>query len=174
MNDMVIDTNIILVANDQHPNVSPECVIKCVLALQMVMCSQRLALDDGFLILREYQNKTQPKKGNRPGDAFVKWALNNLSNTKHVSQVPLVEQKDRGFESFPDDTDLTSFDVSDRKFVAVSAAHGNKPPISQATDSKWLNWAAALKRNGIEVDFLCGTDIKEFHKKKSKLKPQHL
>lgn len=162
----VIDTNVILVANGQHLKVSPVCVTNCALALQSLMKSGKLALDDGFLILLEYQNKTQPKKGNQLGDAFVKWALNNRCNRKHVELVPLRKHDERGFESFPDDPKLVNFDPPDRKFVAVSGAHPKKPPISQAADSKWLDWAPALQRHGIKVDFLCPTDIQRFHKKK--------
>lgn len=166
MSVTVIDTNVILVANGQHQEVSPECVKACVLALQNVMRSGKLALDDRFLILLEYQNKTQPKKGNQPGDAFVKWALRNCCNTKSVDQVTLLKHNKRGFESFPDDPDLENFDAPDRKFVAVSRAHPNQPSIAQAADSKWLDWAPALKRYGVSVDFLCQSDIQRFHKNK--------
>lgn len=166
MSVLVIDTNIILVANGQHSEVSPSCVINCVLALQEVIRSRKLVLDESFLILQEYLNKTQPKKGNRPGDAFVKWALNNRSNSKHVETVTLVKHNERGFESFPDEPELANFDVADRKFVAVSAAHFDKPSISQATDSKWLEWAPALGRCGIKVNFLCELDVQKFRKKK--------
>ncbi len=166
MSAMVVDTNVVLVANGQHADVSPECVSACVVALQSVMRSGKLVLDDGFQILLEYQNKTQPKKGNRPGDAFVKWALNNRSNDRVVMGVPLVAHEKRGFESFPDDAELVNFDAPDRKFVAVSAAHCDKPPIAQAADSKWLDWAPALQRHGVNVEFLCPTDIQRFHENK--------
>ena len=162
----VVDTNVILVANRQHPDVSPECVTNCALALQSVMKSGKLALDERFRILGEYLNKTQPKKGNGPGDAFVKWALRNSSNAKWVDQVDLQAHDVRGFESFPEDPDLANFDAPDRKFVAVSGAHPGKPPIAQAVDSKWLDWAPALQRHGIEVAFLCPADIQRFHEKK--------
>jgi hypothetical protein len=160
------DTNVVLVANGQHADVSPECVSACALALQTVMRSGMLVLDDSFRILLEYQNKTQPKKGNRPGDAFVKWALNNRSNASLVTEVPLEVHEERGFKSFPDDAELVNFDAPDRKFVAVSAAHCDKPPIAQAADSKWLDWAPALLRHGINVEFLCLADIQRFHEHK--------
>lgn len=166
MSVTVVDTNVVLVANGQHADVSLECVKTCVLTLQSIMRTGKLALDEGFLILHEYQNKTQPKKGNRPGDAFVKWALNNRCNAKKVDQVPLLEHPERGFESFPDDADLVSFDSPDRKFVSVSGAHPDKPSIAQAADSKWLDWAPALHRHGIEVNFLCQADIQRFHENK--------
>ncbi|MCU7933870.1 MAG: hypothetical protein KZQ99_03195 [Candidatus Thiodiazotropha sp. (ex Dulcina madagascariensis)] len=163
MSVAVVDTNVVLVANGQHKDVSPDCVSFCARELQDIMRSGKLALDDGFLILLEYQNKTQSKKGNRPGDAFVKWALKNRCNVGKVDQVTLQEHEKRGFESFPDDIDLEDFDESDRMFVSVSGAHPEKPSIAQAVDSKWLDWAPVLKRYGIEVKFLCMTDIQQFH-----------
>lgn len=166
MSVAVVDTNVVLVANGQHQDISPECVKNCALVLEDIMKNGRLALDDSFRILLEYQNKTQPKKGNRPGDAFIKWALNNRCNEKRIDQVTLLEDDKRGFESFPDDPDLKNFDAPDRKFVAVSGAHPDKPPIAQAADSKWLDWAPALQRHGIKVDFLCKTDIQQFHENK--------
>ena len=72
MSALVVDTNVVLVANGQHPDISPDCVAACALKLQAIMQSGKLALDDCFRILGEYQNKTTPKNGNRPGDAFVK------------------------------------------------------------------------------------------------------
>lgn len=166
MNSMVVDTNVVLVANGQHADVSPECVSACAEALQRIMRTGKLVLDDNFQILLEYQNKTQPKKGNRPGDAFVKWALNNRCKANWVTEVPLKKHEQRGFESFPDDQELVNFDAPDRKFVAVSAAHPDRPPIAQAADSKWLDWAPALQRHGVQVEFLCSADIKRFHENK--------
>lgn len=162
----VVDTNVILVANGQHKDVAPECVAACAQALENIMKSGKLVLDDRFRILSEYLNKTQPKKGKGPGDAFIKWALNNSHNTKKVDQVVLQEHDERGFASFPDHPDLLNFDAPDRKFVAVSGAHPGKPSIAQAADSKWLDWAPALLQHGIEVNFLCQSDVQRFHEKK--------
>ena len=163
----IVDTNVILVANGQHDDVGPPCVAACALKLQSIMAGGRIALDQDFEILLEYQNKTTPKKGNRPGDAFVKWALQNNANATKCDRIELHSHPDRGYKSFPDDERLSKFDPPDRKFVAVAAAHKNHPPILQAADSKWLGWAPALSDHGIEVDFLCPGDIQRFHDKKS-------
>lgn len=167
MNAVVVDTNVVLVANGQHQGVSVDCVARCAKTLQAIMMDGKLALDDCFRILREYQNKTTPKTGNRPGDAFVKWALRNNANSRRVDQVPLREHAIRGFDSFPDDAALVTFDPTDRKFVAVACAHPHKPPILQAADSKWLDWAEPLKRCGIAVEFICQDDIARFYANKS-------
>jgi len=50
---------------------------------------------------------------------------------------------------------LEVFDKSDHKFVAAANAHPAKPPILQATDSKWWGWKDALMEVGITVQFLC-------------------
>ena len=166
MNAVVVDTNVILVANGQHEDVSQACVAECALKLQTIMQRGRLALDDCFRILQEYQNKTTPKTGNRPGDAFVKWALQNRANPRRVHQVSLKEHAVRGFDTFPDDVDLENFDPSDRKFVAVACGDPHKPPILEAADSKWLAWAEPLRRCGITVEFICQDDIARFHGRK--------
>jgi hypothetical protein len=168
VSDVVVDTNVVLVANGQHGDVSPDCVATCAKRLQAVMQKGKLALDDGFLILSEYQNKTKSKVGKGSGDAFVKWALQNNANPHRVERVALLEHAGRGFASFPNDAALANFDPSGRKFVAVAAAHPQKPPILQATDSKWLNWEKPLRRHGITVEFLCRNDIARFKANKSK------
>ena len=71
MRIVVVDTNVILVANNAHAEVSPECVIDCVNRLTELMKSGVLVLDDGYRILREYQKKTSPRKGKGVGDMFV-------------------------------------------------------------------------------------------------------
>lgn len=165
---VVIDTNVILVANGQHPAVGAACVVVCAKRLQAIMTGGRVAIDDGYRVLKEYRNKTAPHLEKRPGDAFVKWLLRNNANANRCDQVKLVEHSGRGFESFPDDDGLAKFDPSDRKFVAVAAAHPDHPPIAQAADSKWLAWAPALRAHGITVDFLCPRDIAGFDHRKQR------
>lgn len=170
MSTVVVDTNVVLVANGQHEDVSAACITACARHLQAVMASGRVAIDDGYRILNEYQNKSQPAVGKRPGDAFVKWLLRNNANPSRCDLVALADHAERGFDSFPDDERLQGFDPPDRKFVAVAAAHAERPPISQAADSKWLGWAPALADHGVRVDFLCQGDIEGFAANKQKVK----
>jgi hypothetical protein len=46
-------------------------------------------------------------------------------------------------------------DPSDRMFLAVAAAHADRPPIIQATDSKWIGWESALLAHAIEIEWVC-------------------
>ena len=167
---VIVDTNVILVANGQHEDVGETCEKACALRLQGIVKNGRVAIDDRYRILAEYQHKTAPYAGKRPGDAFLKWLLRNNANPARCDQVSLVEHAERGFESFPEDEHLANFDPPDRKFVAVAVAHQDKPPILQAADSKWLGWNSALADHGVRVDFLCPEDIEGFESNKKKRK----
>ena len=172
----VIDTNVLLVANGQHEDVSPQCVEECVQRLRAMMKSGVTVIDDSFLICGEYLNKTQinPPKG--AGDIFLKWLLREAGNSTKIHQVSLKSKpnaKDHFFE-FPDPELAKVFDAPDRKFAAVANAHPDKPVIWQAADCKWLDWWPALKTKGITVDFLCPDDACRFYGKKFPRKRQPL
>lgn len=48
MTRAVIDTNVLLVANEQHPDVSPDYVIECVNRLQAMQKTGVTVIDDGY------------------------------------------------------------------------------------------------------------------------------
>ncbi len=162
MTEVVVDTNVLLVANGAHVEVSPECRKSCVKRLEQIQQSGIVAIDDEWRILREYQKKTQPNQPKGVGDVFLKWLLRNLSNPARCHQVTLTEPTENRFTESPSEPLLANFDPSDRKFVAVAAAHPRRPPILQAADSKWLGWEAALKTHHVVVDFICRSDIVGF------------
>jgi hypothetical protein len=164
---VVVDTNVLLVANGQHEDVGDTCVAKCSRRLSDIRKNDRVAIDDGYEILREYQKKTNHKTGRRPGDAFLKWLLRNNSNPRRCVQVHLTPHADRSYISFPDDARLAGFDPADRKFVAVAAAHPENPPVLQAADSKWHDWSGSLREHGVEVEFLCPDDTQRFRRQKA-------
>ena len=172
MSASVVDTNVINVANGSHGEVSPECVIACVERLNELMKFGVLVLDDRNRILLEYQKKTSPRSAKGVGDLFVQWALRHQYQVNRVQQVSITEHAPDRYVEFPDDLALESnFDPSDRKFAAVAHAHADKPTIWQAADCKWLDWWPALKACGVEVDFLCGSDVCRFYAKKFPGKP---
>ena len=162
----VVDTNVILVANNKHQGVSSACVANCARLLEDIIKSKRIVLDDARKILGEYLHKTHPNQPKGPGDALVKWVLQNHSNVNRCEHVSITEISQDEFSEFPNDVELQNFDPPDRKFVAVAYAHPNKPPILQAADSKWLGWCEPLEKHGIRVQFVCKEDIKRFHENK--------
>lgn len=160
----VIDTNVLLVANQQHPEMSNECVANCIARLQQIQQSGIVVIDDAFHILGEYQNKTQINPPRGVGDVFLKWLLRNMGNVQRVEMVSITPIDIDMFAEFPGQALQSEFDPPDRVFPAVSNAHPDKPPIWQAADSKWINWWPALAEQGIHVEFLCAADAQRFYK----------
>jgi hypothetical protein len=170
----VIDTNVLLVANGDHADVSPDCRAECVRRLQAMQATGVTVIDDAFLILGEYLNKTRVNPPKGVGDAFLKWLLREAGNSKRVDQVSLTTRAENRFAEFPDPTLEREFDADDRKFVAVANAHDEKPPVWQAADAKWLDWWQPLAAHGVHVDFLCPADVSRIYKKKFSGRPAPL
>lgn len=166
MSKVVIDTNVLLVANSLHQDVSSDCIAECIKRLTTIQESGVIVIDDEYRILGEYGNKTKvtPPKG--VGDVFLKWLLRQAGNPKFVEVVSLTETEKDCFVEFPDSQLEPLFDAPDRKFVAVAHAHTDRPTILQAADCKWLDWWPSLAQHGIQVDFICPDDACRFYKRK--------
>lgn len=162
----VVESNVVLVANAAHKDVSPECVIACIDGLQELMRQGRVVIDDAFRILGEYQHKTSAKGGKGPGDVFVRWVLQNRANNKHVECVSLRVSQSGIFDDIADTALHDHIDGSDRMFIATAAAHPEQPPVLQASDCKWLDWWQRLQACGVHVDFVCPDDVCRFYRKK--------
>ena len=80
----VIDTNVLLVANGLHADISPECVIECVNSLLALQGEGVIVIDDGFRILGEYMHKTSLNPPSGVGDKFLKWLLRH--STRWISK----------------------------------------------------------------------------------------
>jgi len=152
---VIVDTNVLIVANQKASQASPQCVINCINKLRYIEENQVLVVDDSWQILKEYMNRVSPSGQPGVGDAFLRWVLTNRTNSARCEQVSITKLSENEFAEFPDDPSLEKFDLSDRKFVAVSLAHPDHPPITNAVDSDWYIFQAALAANGIQVDFLC-------------------
>lgn len=162
----IIDTNVLLVANRQHADISPSCVTECVARLQEMGKAGITVIDDEFRILGEYLNKTSINPAKGVGDVFLKNLLRHVENPEKCEQISLTETGVNEFSEFPDPALQPTFDAPDRKFAAVAHAHMDKPPIWQAADCKWLDWWPALHAKGISIEFLCADDVCKFYQKK--------
>jgi hypothetical protein len=168
----VVDTNVPLIANGRS-TAGPDCELACVRWLRDFMAPGRghLVLDDRFRILGEYRHRLDDSGQPGVGDAFLKWALTHMADPRRCTRVEIHPRgaEPQDFEEFPTTPELADFDPADHKFVAVSAAHPEKPPICQGFDSKWWGWQGALRTSGIEVEFLCPEEIaRKFEEKSSK------
>ncbi len=161
---LILDTNVIVVANGNSAQASAQCVIECNRILREIQDGQHiLVLDNACRILREYRNNLNLSEEYRPGDRFLKWLLRNLYNPQHCVQValPLRENAtdDNDFAAFPADPRLAKFDLSDRKFVAVALTHPAKPPIYNAVDTDWHDFQEVLELDGLKIAFLCRSEM---------------
>jgi hypothetical protein len=156
----IVDTNVAVVANHKDGE-SLSCVAACARALNAIKKTGLLVIDEGGLIFGEY--KTHLSFAGQPGagDVFFKWLSDNRYRPERVSQVALANDPacPAEFAAFPADPDLATFDPSDRKFVAAALTHPGRPPVLNAVDSDWWNHRDALHRNGITVQFVCGTEL---------------
>ncbi len=166
MDAVVIDTNVLLIANGSHAGISQNCRDTCVKRLLERQRAGVVVLDDASRILGEYSHKTRPNQPKGVGDAFLKWLLQNQTNGKRVHRVSITPTDEDRFAEFPDAALQDRFDPPDRKFVAVANAHPDKPPVWQAGDSKWLGWWQDLERLGVRVKFLCPDDLLEVYARK--------
>jgi hypothetical protein len=160
---VIVDTNVPLVANGESDS-SPDCQERCVDALLRITGGHvRIAVDDAGLIVEEYGNKLSASTQG-VGSQFLLWVYQHQWDPERAERVPIT--RDEGsedecdFAEFPRSPALGSFDRSDRKFVAVAAAHPNKPPILEAADAKWIGWAPALADAGVTVEFLCEDELR--------------
>lgn len=163
MNAFVVDTNVPVVANGRAAQASPECVLACVEALRGIVRRERIVLDEGMLILREYMANLSMSGQPGVGDAFMKWVWNVQAVTARCESVRITPAARDGetFEEFPDDPELIGFDPSDHKFGAVALASRSHPEILNAVDSDWWTFRVALGRHGIRLRFLCPEQFAE-------------
>ena len=153
--EIVIDTNVAVVASRRTPQAGQNCIRECATRLRYVIDQCRVLLDDRNEIFGEYKRYLSFSGQPELGDAFFKWLFENQANPEHCRKVPISPHQDRGFEEFPDDPALSSFDPDDRKFVAVALASGTSPKVLNASDTDWWLYRNQLRQHGIEVVFLC-------------------
>jgi len=165
----VVDTNVPVVANHRDGG-SYACASKCARALLEIKNHGVIAIDDGDHILSEYRAYCSVAGQPGPGDSFIRWIHDNRGRADLVHAItitPSVAGKHQ-FVEFPEHKDLDAFDPADEKFVAVANAHPEKPPVLQASDSKWHAWSAALHELRITVQFLCPEETKAVFARKLK------
>ena len=100
----------------------------------------------------------------------MKWVLINRGNPDRVEQVSIHKTvgNETWYDEMPKDTTPEFFDKSDLKFIAVSLAHSEIPPIVNTTDTDWLKIEDILLGWGIKVEFLCREELKQKYLKKNR------
>lgn len=164
---IVVDTNVLIAANGFDPEWKPIASL-CADRLQSIMASNVVCSDTLGLILAEYGNKLPSRSRMGFGDMFFLWLARNRFNARCSHTVKITRHETSGFHEFPKlAKDLAaSIDPSDRKFIAVANAHPEKPPILEATDSKWIGWKNGLAEAGITIDFVDEAFLRAIYQRK--------
>ncbi|HOY68952.1 MAG TPA: hypothetical protein PLP29_18900 [Candidatus Ozemobacteraceae bacterium] len=164
----VVDTNVATTANGRNPGASCACVAASSRALMTVMRDGHVFIDARGLIVAEYRANLNAKGQPGAGDMFFKWLLTNEWGGVRVTRVGITPKAadPEDFHELPPPLPGVSYDRSDRKFLAVAAAHPEHPPILQAFDSKWWGWRESLAKDGVAIHFLCESDIAEKYRQK--------
>jgi hypothetical protein len=162
MNSYVIDTNVLVVANGKYQKATYKHVYICQKFL-MDIREKKVSIDSLGLILKEYFAHASRSGQPGIGDVFAKWLWYNQWNISSCERVEITpdENGEKGFVEFPGDEDLKTFDMSDRKFVAVAVKSEFDAVICNATDSDWWEHKNHFKRHGIKINFLCLDLIKK-------------
>lgn len=127
----VVDTNVGVVANDRlddrpDPPHRPESITSCVSFLAELMRSGRVAIDDSWEIIREYQARMRSSGQPGPGDAFLKWVLVNQANSARCHRV--------GITAITVPGRLAGFDPADGKFIRTALAAAR----TRALPRQWM------------------------------------
>ena len=163
MDAVIVDTNVIITANDEAEHASLDCVERCQKRIKQILSQHETTLvDDGWRILNEYKRYVNLKTRKGIGDIFVKTLLQNLMRQPAICtmvRITSLDGSDTNFTEFPATEVLSDFDVADRKFIAVAIAyereHAKKATILQALDRKWEPFKNAFEEEGLQIVFLC-------------------
>ena len=170
MSTVVIDTNVLMVANEDFPpeQADRDCVLTCIERLQAIQSGrggERLVLDENGRLLDEYQHTLKSSKQPSTGHAFLHWLFQAGWDPARCERVVItcLDESNQVFAEFPVHPDLEHFDVADRKFVATANAHPGKPPLLQAVDAKWMGWETALRECGLTIEWICPENARRLY-----------
>ena len=155
----IIDTNVPLKAANTHPvdDLDLKCSLACFSFIKQLMESPDIVvLDADNEILREYKNNLFTHGQPNVASQFLNWVLRQLTlrDNSQVELQKLTVLGDREYAEFPECPRLEGFDLSDRKFIALSNAHPVHPPIVEGSDSLWWGFKDALADLGIHIKFV--------------------
>jgi hypothetical protein len=149
----VIDTNVLIVSNDQASHASPSCVIAAVDFLSVARSELVVILDDNWEIFEEYKRYCSFKGQPGLGDRFFLELYRAMGNRSRVHLVRIHGRHDGSYEEIP--SELSNFDPSDLKFVAAVVADNRNSVIVNCVDSDWRESANELAASGIRILEIC-------------------
>jgi hypothetical protein len=155
----VVDTNVPITANGKNDAATAECRLSSLEFLNTVLKNGKVILDIGGEIQDEYNRHLNAHGQPGVGDLFYKTILE--SSPQRVERIELLKDPNTGdYVEFPQGPELSGFDKSDRKFAVAARVLGI--PVTNATDTDWLDYRIELRNIGVEVEFLCGCNAENW------------
>lgn len=150
---VVIDTNVLIVANGKADHLPSECAESAIEFLEHAESRGVVVLDTYWHIFEEYEKYCSFRGQPGVGDRFFLHLHRTQADPRHVHRVAITPDGTGSYEEIPDD--LRAFDPSDHKFVATVIADERKSVIVNCADSDWQEAAHDFSRNRITVIELC-------------------
>lgn len=152
---VVIDTNVLIVANGKASHVGAECALAAIQFLEQVEESCVVVIDSLWHILEEYEKYCSYKGQPGVGDRFFLHLHRTQADVRRVHKVDLHPDGRGSYDEIP--VPLRSFDPSDHKFVATVIADERRSVIVNCADSDWREAEALLRQSDITVHEVCGS-----------------
>ena len=154
---VVVDTNVPIVANGREIHVDENCRLACVETILRIQTGQTVVMDESRAILTEYRMNLNLSGQPGIGDRFFKYVWDNMYSNTRIARVSITESDDvrRGFKELP----VNRLDPSDRKFLAAAVVSGAS--IVNATDSDWQEQWELLDRLSVRLFEICPEVIEE-------------
>ena len=155
MKPVVLDENVLHVADGRNDAATTACVEASIERLIKLRQSEQLVMDDGDVIFDRYYALREFDPPYGIAMEFLLWVFVQRGSDRILDvSIHLDGTGEDSFVEFPDDLELTGFDHDDRKWVAVAIASGLHPPIVSATDSDWRDFEVPLSRY-VRLEILC-------------------
>lgn len=136
------------------PQASLRCRQSCADFLEDVRGARQVLVHPS--IHREYGRQLDASGPPLQGDAFFEWLVQNQSNPRVCAYADFrVACRPPWVDPYPTSDCFSTFDPSDRKFVAASIAASCQASIVNACDSDWDIVAPCLAHEGIGYVDLC-------------------
>lgn len=158
MTRVVIDTNVLKVANGESEQADYDCEDSAGRALEDAIRRKIVVIDDAHFIIDEYKKHCTYAGQPGVGNFFFKALTDNIANPSRVLMVDIGTTQEEIALFIPDN--LMNFDNDDHKWIAAYL-EGEAMAIINATDSDWEARKADLVAAGINVVELCPQCLSE-------------
>lgn len=156
---IVVDTNVLAVAEGLNDEATDHCRQACVRIAQQVRGGQLIAVDADDLIVREYIRVLKKADTSGVGTKLAQTLFRQRHDPQVCRRVQVTpaDEPPGSFEEVP--AKLRDFDIDDHVFIAVAAADGRGTQVLQALDEEWWDRKQDFADSGIDVQFLCIADL---------------